>query len=276
MSKKVAFNIIIINLIFIAAASGFLFFLEYRKAKEEMLEYSTIQDQFTIVVMPDEPVIEEINDLNDEADEDAIPPETVGLPLVEVDFEALMQINPDTVGWIAIPNTPVSYPVVQATNNTKYLTSSFLGEYSRAGTPFADRNNNMQILDTNTIIYGHNMGTGRDDMFGTLLDYKDYEYYKANKYIQFDTVYQSYGFWRVFAVIEYDSRSNAFQHLQINFSDEDSFMDWIAQTRELSMHSVDIEILPFTRILTLSTCDRGNYGRDGRLLIIAAQMYAVG
>jgi sortase B len=194
------------------------------------------------------------------------------LQYIVADFYFLKYINPDAVGWIAIPGTPISYPVVQAADNVKYLNRSFDGSHSKAGTPFADKDNNMENLDTNTIIYGHNMGTGRTDMFSTLLRYKDQEFYSAHKYIQFDTVYELHGYWEVFAVIELDIRNTGFQYQQMRFHSESEFMDWIDDAKALSFHETDRIITPDNHILTLSTCDRGRYGRSGRLLILAVRV----
>ena len=213
VSKKKIMNIILIILLVIAVICALLYLRELQLLKQTISEYESMQCNYTTVRETREPVDDSEYDNETHTDEISIPPEWAGLPLLDVDFEALLQINPDTVGWIAIPNTPVNYPVVQTNNNTKYLTTSFYGENSRAGTVFIDRNNNIRTLDTNTIIYGHNMGTLRDDMFGSLLEYKDYEYLMANRYIQFDTINQRYGWWEILAVIEYDTRSNVFEYL---------------------------------------------------------------
>ena len=175
------------------------------------------------------------------------------------------------MGWVAIPDTDISYPVVQGVNNIKYLNTSFEGRHSRTGTPFADVKNDIQTLDRNTIIHGHNMGIGRTDMFSNLLLYKDFEHYSAHRYIQFDTIYELHGFWKVFAIIELDSRNAGFNHQQIHFTDEADFMAWIEIVTELSIHASDVDITPQDYILTLSTCDRSTYGRSGRLLVFAVK-----
>jgi sortase B len=269
--KRKIINAIIIILLAVAAISGFLFFREFRSAKEETREYAVIQEQFAPeAYTPNTSAADEPTGISD--DGTATPPEWAGLPLLEVDFESLLRENPDTVGWIAIPNTPVRHPVVQAADNAKYLSTSFNGNYSKAGTPFADMGNSIENLDANTIIYGHNMGAGRDDMFSSLLLYKNQDYFLENRYIQFDTVYENHGWWEVFAVIEYDARTDGFQYLQLRFNNDDSFTDWVAGIRGRSFHDSGIQIYPHCRILTLSTCDRGRYGRDGRLIVLAANI----
>ncbi len=198
----------------------------------------------------------------------ATPASSVILELryVAADFAALSSVNPDIVGWIAIPDTNISYPVVQADDNRKYLDVSFKGGRSDAGTPFADSNNNLRSLDANTIIYGHNMGAGRTDMFGELLSYKD------RAFFDFDTVYERHGWWKVVAVIEYDIRSKDFDYLYLWFDDDTAFMEWVSSAVERSLHASDVEISPNDRILTLSTCDRSKYGRNGRLLVTAVKL----
>ncbi|MFR0925048.1 MAG: hypothetical protein ACLSGI_10835 [Butyricicoccaceae bacterium] len=39
-----------------------------------------------------------------------------------MDLPALQQVNSDVIGWIAIPGTEISYPLVQGADNDYYLT----------------------------------------------------------------------------------------------------------------------------------------------------------
>ncbi|MDR1559441.1 MAG: class B sortase [Clostridiales bacterium] len=229
-----------------------------------MSEYDGIQSAYTTTFIK--------QDGSNTASPPDTVPETAGLSYTEADFGALSLKNPDTAGWIAIPGTVVNYPVVWFSDNEKYLDTSFEGKHSSAGAIFADKDNTMYPLDTNTILYGHNMGKGRQDMFGSLLAYKEYEYYAAHRYIQFDTVYERHGWWKVFAVVMYDVRDKNFPFPQTSFSDAAAFAEWQEKITAYSFHGADTDISPGARILTLSTCDRSQYRRYGRLLILAVKI----
>ena len=83
-----------------------------------------------------------------------------------VNFDVLRDINPDCVGWIEIPGTNISYPIVQGRDNDHYLRLNFEGKYSVGGVIFLDHRCDSDFDRTNTIIYGHNMRDG--SMFGSL------------------------------------------------------------------------------------------------------------
>lgn len=82
-----------------------------------------------------------------------------------VDFQKLISINGDVVGWISIPELGLEYPITQGEDNEYYLHHAYNREASFAGSIFMDyRNEDFQ--DQNTILYGHNMLNG--SMFGSL------------------------------------------------------------------------------------------------------------
>ena len=260
MKKKKLSTAISFILLAIAAICGFFYYSECSTAQKEVAEYVEVQSSYTTMLT------ESIKNGNP-ADYGALP-ETAGLPYAVVDFDALLLANLETVGWLAIPDTDISYPVLQTKNNSKYLSTSFGGGRSGAGAIFMDYNNSAEPLDSNTILYGHTMGRGRADMFGPLHQYKDQAYYETHAYLQFDTVHQQYGWWKVFAVVNLDVKMSEFDYLQQNFQGEVAFEAWIAQAKALSLYDTDVDVSTGDKILTLSTCDR-SVSKNGRLLIMA-------
>jgi len=91
-----------------------------------------------------------------------------------MDMRHFIERNPDFVGWILIDGTPINYPVVQGTDNVKYLHTTFLGQSNPAGSIFMDYRA-VQGFDTPlAIIYGHNMRDG--SMFAPLHQFIDPEF----------------------------------------------------------------------------------------------------
>ena len=45
--------------------------------------------------------------------------------ILEVNFDNLKSINPDTVGWIKVPGTKINYPFVHTKDNEYYLKHTF-------------------------------------------------------------------------------------------------------------------------------------------------------
>lgn len=76
-----------------------------------------------------------------------------------IDFDALRAENSeDVVGYLEIPGTTVSYPVMcHPTNNEYYLTRTPDGKYDAGGSLFMEKENSTKFTDPVTLIYGHNM-----------------------------------------------------------------------------------------------------------------------
>lgn len=250
--------------LFAVAGSLLLYFLiSSRVAQEEAESYIDIQQTYSAVLEYDPPDPEKPLE-----QQEAEP--SIQLPYIAADFAGLRELNEDTIGWIAIPGTPISYPVMQSTDNSKYLKRDSSGKKSSAGAVFMDANNSLAPLDQNTILYAHNIGEGREDeMFAPLLQYKEKEHYMAHPYIQFDTHIDSHGWWEVFAVLHLDLRDDGFNYLRQSFPDQEAFAAWLEKAKELSLYDTGVAVCESDSILTLSTCDRSLYRGNGRFVLLA-------
>ena len=173
-------------------------------------------------------------------------------------YKDLLKTNSDFVGLLRISLLDKDdMKVVQCDDNEKYLTTNFNGEYSVYGTLFVDYRNSVENLDTNTIIYGHNMRDGQ--IFGHLNYYKDIENYKDYPTVRFNTIYED-GTWKIFAAFIiniYDSQDNGytFPYRTVNFPSDEKFLDFIEDVKSRSYYTNDsVDIKPGDKILTLSTC----------------------
>ena len=149
-------KIILIVLICIFIGSGLMLagtLLEYKQGQDL---YEAAAEQ---VLLPEKP------DTQEEPDIPAAP-----FPPA-IDFDLLSSISPDSVGWIWIPDSEISYPLVQGRDNQFYLTRTYDGGYNKLGSIFLDYRIPRDFSGRNTIIYGHNMKS--DAMFGTLEKFRD-------------------------------------------------------------------------------------------------------
>ena len=70
-----------------------------------------------------------------------------------VDFQKLLEINPDTIAWIRFPDEPsqINYPVVQGTDNSKYLKKTFSSNENTLGAIFLNVDNQYMDIECGTV-----------------------------------------------------------------------------------------------------------------------------
>ena len=113
--------------------------------------------------------------------------EEIELTVLE-EYETLYNKNKRLIGWLKIDGTNIDYPVMQTTNNEYYLDHNYNQEYDKNGSLFLDAECDVVHRNTNLIIYGHHMKSGK--MFGNLNLYSSESYAKEHSLIQFDTIYE--------------------------------------------------------------------------------------
>lgn len=174
--------------------------------------------------------------------------------LIEVDFDKLLKQNENTVGWIKVNNTNINFPIVQYNNNSFYLKHNFKNEYNSAGWIFADYRNNFEILDKNTIIYGHNRRN--NTMFSNLKSLLNPSWFnnEANNYFTFITKDSTYTA-QIFSV--YKINENIL-NLPNSFETENQFYETINDYKQKSIYNFDLDVSYEDNIITLCTCDNNN------------------
>ena len=173
--------------------------------------------------------------------------------LASIDLEALREVNHEIVGWISIPDTQVSYPLLQATDNDYYLNHTWKKAYNSVGSIFLECKNASDLSDFNTIIYGHNMRNG--SMFGGLKQYKDLDYWKEHPsvYIVDDSGVHRYD---IFAAHEVGVRTITYG---LGITDQDTKEKFIQFAQTGSVIETGEVPTVEDRVLTLSTCTGNGY-----------------
>lgn len=183
-------------------------------------------------------------------------------------YGALKAENSDFAGWISISGTNISYPVMQSPDRPDYyLRRDFNGKYSYYGTPYAEEECDVGVSD-NTVIYGHNMKNGT--MFSALENYLSEDFFKAYRYIEFDTL-SSFGRYEIVAVFKYDAAGSEFKyHEFVNAASQTDFDKYISECKRRSVYDTGTSAEYCDKLITLSTCE---YSREkGRLAVVAKKI----
>ena len=184
--------------------------------------------------------------------------------LKETDIDALKEVNEDVLGWIVIPDTQLSYPLMAGRDNSYYLSHTWDHKPSSAGSVFVEKYNNTDLSDYHTIIYGHRMNNG--SIFGSLGGYETAEHFEQNPYVY---IYDANGVHRydIFSAYEAAVGSRTYQ---VGFKDDESKQTFIDYCVESSV--VDTGIVPTLedKILTLSTCTA--VGHEKKRWVVQARL----
>lgn len=180
--------------------------------------------------------------------------------------DKLRKRNQDVIGYLEIPDTTISYPVMQSKDNPDfYLNHDIDKNYSFYGTPYLSAYCDLEKSD-NLIIYGHNINGGK--MFGALIQLRDENFYKKHKNILFTTKDKKK--YKIFSVISVNK--NDFPYWKfVMAQDESDYDTFINKAKQYSIYDIDITPKYGEKILTLSTCDNSR-GDDYRFVVFAVEL----
>lgn len=183
-----------------------------------------------------------------------------------INFDKLLEDNPDIYAWIKVPGTDVDYPVLQSGEDKDdffYLNHDVLGNYSSAGSIYSEKQNAKDFSDPVTLIYGHNMLNG--SMFASLLKFQDEKFFKKHDkiYVYLPNRKLTY---KIYSAYVYDDRHilNSFNFKDITVVDE-YFKFTLNPTSMTRQVRADVSLTKDDTILTLSTCTNGR--SDTRYLV---------
>lgn len=185
----------------------------------------------------------EIIDISNEA----VPLSPYQESLAEIDLPALRAVNQDVAGWIIIPDTDISYPLLRGQDNNYYLNHTWDGSRNSVGAIFLDYRNSLPLTDFNSVIYGHKMNN--QSMFGLLHQYKSEGFWGAHPtlYLVDDSGPREY---QIFAYYE----TGTMNTYSLEFADDAAKQAYIDEC--LAQSWLDTGVVPELDdvILTLSTC----------------------
>lgn len=170
--------------------------------------------------------------------------------MIEVNFDSLKSINPDTAGWIKVEGTKVNYPFVKTSDNEYYLKHSFDKSSNKKGWVFLDYRNDINNIGKNTILYAH--GLVNNEMFGSLRRVVKPNWYKnKSNYILSVVTPQETLKWIVFSTYTIEPES---YYITTNFESNEEFDEFVNLIKQRSVYDYGVDVTSGDKLLTLSSC----------------------
>jgi sortase B len=180
---------------------------------------------------------------------------------IRSDFSDLLAQNPDTVGWINMPNSIVDYPVMQSEKDAflitqgedpYYLCRDFYHNNILSGSIFLDYRSKLNAK--NLILHGHSMANG--SMFAHILDYNTFSVYENAPVLSFNTL-NAQGKWKIISVGKtnmLDEHGPYFDYMRGDFASDYDFMEFVYQIRARSIIDCPVTVNEQDTLMTISTC----------------------
>ncbi len=165
----------------------------------------------------------------------------------DVDLEKLQKKNSDVIAWIYLPDTTISYPVLQGADNDTYLHTTWDRKKNRAGSIFLEAANTPDFQDLNTIVYGHHMANG--SMFADITDFKKKSFLKKHPYVYIATE-DGVRRYQIFAAYETPVESETYR---VHFAGDAQKQTALQYYQKFAANK-DLALTAEDKILTLSTC----------------------
>lgn len=173
----------------------------------------------------------------------------------------LKEKYPQIVGWITIPGTEIDAPIVQGEDNDFYLNHDYKGNPHPFGAIFLEKENSGDFSDQNSILYGHNVKTGR--VFHPLEQYRDPVFLDKAPMIEISTE-RGLFCYRIFAVYQAEPYHN---FRSPYYADDQAYEEFVDGIRKRNIIPGDLP-KAMNDLLTLQTC----LENDTRLVIHAKRV----
>ncbi len=181
------------------------------------------------------------------------------------DYDSLLAINSDCIGWIRIDGTGIDYPVVQAADNSYYLRRNFNQESAICGTIFLDYRNDIDLTREHLILYGHQMKDG--SMFKELNGYKDKDFYTEHPEITLYLRNQKYIYDVVAVYVTNIAKSGGYYNY-LHYNTRKEQIEYLQQKMAAyQLYDTGMAVTETDELLSLSTCEYSS--TNGRLIVLA-------
>lgn len=246
--KKIILNVLMVVCVAIFCFSGYKLYDIWQTNNQVKQETSSLQQY----LKPSLPAADDGEEADPNANREVFSP----------DWAGLQAANPNILGWIIVPGTDISYPIVQGSDNSYYLTHTAMGESNYIGAVFMDAYSNRDFSGDNTLIYAHSVDIG--GMFTQLDKFKDQSFFDNHKYFWILTPEQNYRC----AIMSFTLADASYAVYTIDYGDYDQ--EVTDQIWDQAYYKRDLGTIVGRQLVSLSTCDLAyGYSSAQRLVLTA-------
>lgn len=200
-------------------------------------------------------IIEQVVVKDDVIDTNEATPEIIEEYTPKYDVAELQATYPNAWGILEKPDG-TAFPIAETNSREEedyYLKHTLDGNYSVSGTVFLDHQNDKDMNNQVSRIWGHNLLGA--NMFGDLTEYQNQgqAFYDQNKTY---TLYTEKGVYQldVFAALEEDGTTQEF-----DYENQDAFLQDMNNNKNASNFVSDVQVSPDDQVIILECCpDRGS------------------
>ena len=200
-------------------------------------------------------IIEQVVVKDDVIDTNEATPEIIEEYTPKYDVAELQATYPNAWGILEKPDG-TAFPIAETNSREEedyYLKHTLDGNYSVSGTVFLDHQNDKDMNNQVSRIWGHNLLGA--NMLGDLTEYQNQgqTFYDQNKTY---TLYTEKGVYEldVFAALEEDGTTQEF-----DYENQDAFLQDMNNNKNASNFVSDVQVSPDDQVIILECCpDRGS------------------
>ena len=200
-------------------------------------------------------IIEQVVVKDDVIDTNEATPEIIEEYTPKYDIAELQATYPNAWGILEKPDG-TAFPIAETNSREEedyYLKHTLDGNYSVSGTVFLDHQNDKDMNNQVSRIWGHNLFGA--NMLGDLTEYQNQGqvFYDQNKTY---TLYTEKGVYEldVFAALEEDGTTQEF-----DYENQDAFLQDMNNNKNASNFVSDVQVSPDDQVIILECCpDRGS------------------
>lgn len=185
-----------------------------------------------------------------------------------VDWEHWRQVNPDVVGWITVPGTPLDYPVVQAPPDDPlyYLTHDVYRTWNFAGCPYLDAGclEGGLAHSRSAVVFGHNLGHGDTSLFATVAHMTDGGFAHKHRRVLVQTPETKC----VYLIVGSSCIPGSQATKRTSFTTAEDFHSWLSNRLADCTLLLDDDAVDTDQVLVLCTCSYSRWN-DERTVVYA-------